>query len=196
MNKTMKSPKLFLTTTLLALAALIAGCNDRDTPSPLNEEELITTLKLSFAKWDEQGNPSNDPLEFYWKDADASGNPDIDNILLETGATYSLSVEVMDESKSPVVDITEEIVEEADEHQFFFQAEGVSIAFEYNDLDNQNMPVGLETVVSTNNPGTGSLTVILRHEPDKKAPGVADGDITNAGGETDIEATFPLSVTD
>ena len=34
----------------------------------------------------------------------------------------------------------------------------------------------------------------LRHEPAKDASGVAAGDITNAGGETDIEVTFDVTV--
>ncbi|HBK71516.1 MAG TPA: type 1 periplasmic binding fold superfamily protein, partial [Flavobacteriaceae bacterium] len=35
---------------------------------------------------------------------------------------------------------------------------------------------------------------ILRHEPNKSASGVSDGDITNAGGETDIEVIFNITV--
>jgi hypothetical protein len=40
----------------------------------------------------------------------------------------------------------------------------------------------------------GSLTIILRHEPDKSAPGVSEGDIANAGGETDIQLNFELII--
>ena len=43
-------------------------------------------------------------------------------------------------------------------------------------------------------PGNGTITVILRHEPDKDASGVSNGDITNAGGETDIEVVFNVEV--
>ena len=38
--------------------------------------------------------------------------------------------------------------------------------------------------------GHGQFTVTLRHEPDKSAQGVSAGDITNAGGETDIEVSL------
>jgi hypothetical protein len=34
----------------------------------------------------------------------------------------------------------------------------------------------------------------LIHEPVKDAGGVSSGDITNAGGETDAEATFVVGV--
>jgi len=36
--------------------------------------------------------------------------------------------------------------------------------------------------------------VTLRHQPDKGAIGVSDGDITNAGGETDIEVLFDVII--
>ena len=64
----------------------------------------------------------------------------------------------------------------------------------YDDVDDDNNPLGVETNVSAGNAGTGTLTIILRHEPIKTASGVADGDITNAGGETDIEVQFNVVV--
>jgi len=52
----------------------------------------------------------------------------------------------------------------------------------------------LANTLTTDAAGSGTITVILRHEPDKGASGVNDGDITNAGGETDIEVTFDVTV--
>ena len=43
-------------------------------------------------------------------------------------------------------------------------------------------------------PETGLLTITLRHQPNKEAAGVADGDIINAGGESEAMATFEVSV--
>ena len=47
---------------------------------------------------------------------------------------------------------------------------------------------------TTGDASSGDVTVILRHEPDKEADGVSDGDVTNAGGETDVEVTFDADV--
>ena len=55
-------------------------------------------------------------------------------------------------------------------------------------------PIGLQIKMTTGMATTGMLTIILRHEPNKDATGVSDGDITNAGGETDIEITFDIDV--
>ena len=55
-------------------------------------------------------------------------------------------------------------------------------------------PVGLSSTVTTTDAGSGNVTVVLRHEPDKSGDGVAAGDISNAGGEIDIEVTFAIDV--
>ena len=64
----------------------------------------------------------------------------------------------------------------------------------YGDTDSEGRPIGIVGTMTTNDAGTGTLTVTLRHEPAKDAAGVVDGDITNAGGETDVEAEFDLVV--
>ena len=48
--------------------------------------------------------------------------------------------------------------------------------------------------LTTKNAATGDLVVTLRHLPNKSAPGVADGEITNAGGATDFAVTYPVVV--
>ena len=50
-------------------------------------------------------------------------------------------------------------------------------------------PIGLYFVLSTNSVSSGSITFTLRHEPTKPNMGIED-----AGGETDIEATFDVSI--
>jgi len=49
-------------------------------------------------------------------------------------------------------------------------------------------------MTTATDPGEGGLRITLRHEPNKTAAGVQNGDITNAGGETDIEVTFTFEV--
>ena len=64
----------------------------------------------------------------------------------------------------------------------------------YNDVDSNGKPLGISHTLSTDHFGSGTLTVILIHEPDKSAAGVANGDPTNAGGETDVQAEFEITV--
>lgn len=64
----------------------------------------------------------------------------------------------------------------------------------YLDLDENGNPLGLEFSLQTGAPSIGNFTITLRHDLDKFAEGVSEGNITNAGGDTDISVTFPLVI--
>ena len=169
------------------------ACNDDDDPEPENEEELITTLIMTFTNVDDP----NDEVEAKFQDLDGDGGdaPVITNPTLTNGATYRAEIEVLNESVSPTEDITEEVEEEGEEHQFFFASSNASLlSFSYLDEDNSGNPIGISTEWVVNEAGTATFRVTLRHEPDKNAEGVSEGDITNAGGETDIEVDFDLTI--
>ena len=61
-------------------------------------------------------------------------------------------------------------------------------------MDEDGNPIGVQFTLATTTAASGSLTITLRHEPMKTASGVRNGDITNAGGETDVQAVFPITV--
>ena len=160
-------------------------------PPTVNEEELITTLNLHFHS---AGGVEHKHFEFQDLDGAGGAPPLIEADTLSADSVYEVHLQLLNESVSPVVDISVEIQAEAEDHQFFFQASGADIVFTYGDVDANGNPVGLESIWAVGASGSGSLTVTLRHQPDKSATGVNAGDITNAGGETDIEVTFPLVV--
>lgn len=101
---------------------------------------------------------------------------------------------LLNKQENPAGDITAEILEEDEDHQFFFQTNIAGLTVAYSDQDEDGNPVGLQSTATTTGTGNGTVTVILRHEPNKSATGVVSGDITNAGGETDIEVTFNVTV--
>lgn len=189
MNRFQKAAFLLITST-----ALFTACDNDDDPAIVNEEELITTVRLTFAP---VGGGS--PVIATWQDLDGDGGnaPTVSPIALAKGKSYTLTLELSDDSGATSENITNEIEEEAEEHQFFFRTSGLTgITFVYNDKDQNNSPIGLSSTVTTPNAAaSGTLTVILRHEPNKGATGVANGDPTNAGGETDVETTPPFAVT-
>ena len=108
----------------------------------------------------------------------------------KANTVYNAVVGLYNESVSPVDTITNEVSEEALEHQFFYTFSDMNASYIYTDLDTENHPIGIMTRVTTGEPSEGLVTIILRHLPDKFASGVSDGDISNAGGETDIEVSF------
>jgi len=186
--KTLKNISVFI------LAIAFTACsNDDDNPQPVNEEEVITTLTatltpvgggtaITMQTRDVDGDGPNDPV------ISVSGD-------LAINTTYNGSIELLNETESPAELMTEEVEEEDDEHQFFFQATNSIATFGYSDMDDDNNPIGLKfTVTTAATAGNGTITVTLRHEPNKNADGVSDGNITNAGGETDIQAVFPVTL--
>ncbi len=179
---------IFALTAVVCLGTLITGCED---PEPVNQEELITTLKLTFTT---VGGGSK---VLQYRDLDGIGGnaPVIISDTLTANTNYSVSVEVLNESVNPADSINAEIRAEDEDHQFFFQpAAGLNLSFSYADTDDDGYPVGLSSTAQAGVASNGQLTVTLRHEPDKHASGVENGDITNAGGETDAEVVFDVVI--
>ncbi len=173
--------------TLIIFASLLfTSCGD-DEPEIENEEEVITTLTYTLVSG---GNTVT--LSFQDLDGDGAAAPTITSGVLTANTTYTGSIELLNETESPAEDITEEIEEEDEEHQFFFDSNVATVS--YDDQDADGNPIGLSTTLTTGDAASGTLTVTLRHEPNKSADGVADGNIANAGGETDIEVTFNVDV--
>jgi hypothetical protein len=175
---------------LFALTTLtLASCSNDD--SPVNEEEVITTVTttltgggqvITLRSRDLDGDGPNAPV------VTVSGN-------LTANTTYIGETVFTNETVSPAEDITVEVEEEGNEHQIFYQFPVALGSFVYTDVDANGDPIGLSFTLTTGTSATtGNIVVTLRHLPNKSAAGVASGDITNAGGATDAQVTFPVVV--
>ncbi len=185
----MKSIKLLA---FLFIATLVfTGCSDDDVPELpdlINEEEVITTMTITLTP---VGGGTAVTLQTRDLDGDGPNAPVVTmGSVLAENTTYTGSIVLLNETETPAEDITEEIEEEDEEHQFFFVATGVNGTFAYTDTDENGNPVGLNFTLTTTTASTGSLTFILKHEPTKPNNGSA----TDAGGETDIETTFDVTI--
>lgn len=190
--------KHFKITVFALLAVSLFSCSnddDNNNPVPVNEEEVITTVEAVFTP-----NGGGIPVTLLSRDLDGDG-PDAPVVTVSgsfmTATTYNGSVRFLNELENPAENITEEIEEEDDEHQIFYQQSGNIGTFTYaaGDTDVNGKPVGLRVNYTT--PATaaaGNITITLRHEPAKDAAGVTAGNIANAGGSTDAEVTFSVSV--
>ena len=180
----------FLTTAILT-SLLIASCSDDDdngTPEEIIEEELITTMTVTLTP---EGGGTTVTLKTLDIDGDGPGQPVItvsDKLVANT--SYEGSIELLNETEDPAEDITEEVDDLAEEHQFFYTiGNGLDANTEYEDFDKNDYPVGLEFNLETGDASTGTLTFTLRHEPKKPNTGLED-----AGGTTDISATFNVEI--
>ena len=176
----------------LALGAgLLAGKCKRPDPIVPNEEELITTMIYALTPAD-----TGPPVLLSFRDLDGEGgNPPVySSAALRQNAGYAGRIILLNESVSPADTISREVLDEGTAHQFFFSSSIPSLNIEYADRDASGRPIGLRSIVSTGLAGAGKLTITLRHQPNKGASGVAEGNIQNAGGETDIEVNFDVAV--
>ena len=123
---------------------------------------------------------------------------------------YTFDRTLLNELESPVEDITEEIQDEAEEHQFFFTGSVEDCSYdialahhEYLDEDSNGLPLGLTNTITTLIAGTRELTISLRHLPEEDgqtvktesmATDVCNG--TAIPGDWDVRVTFPLTVTE
>lgn len=169
-----------------------SSCEKEDPIIP-NEEELITTVQLTLSP---SGLGPDVVFEFQDLDGDGGTEPIITvPTSLIANHTYTGSITFLSEIETPAEDITAEVNDEAEDHQVFYQVSGgLNSTLTYTDTDANGNPVGLAIHLETGDASTGQLTITLRHEPDKSASGVSEGDIVNAGGETDIEVTFDVSI--
>ena len=181
-------------TMLFCCVMLITSCkkDEDDAPGPnmppVNEEELLTTVRITF-------NTLSDAEYKYFVftdlDGDGGNAPVITADTLSEDSIYSMNIEVLNESVSPIEEITQEIIAEGVDHQFFYQVTGANLLLAYGDADTNAMPIGQSGTCIAGGPSIGTLKITLRH---MSGTGVSFGDITNAGGDTDIEVTFPAVV--
>ncbi len=182
----MKKPFLNWMMVIILLSFFSVSCSKDDDPMG-NEEELITTLRLTLR---ETGSATVKVFEF--KDPDGTGgNPPtkFDPIILSPSKNYTCTIDVLNESVTPAVDITAEIIAEADDHQFYFEPAGVNINVINLDADSKGLPLGVSSTWNTGAASNGTVKVTLKHKPGSKAT----GDLVSKG-ETDIEVNFTAQV--
>jgi len=194
----------------LALAVSVTSCKkDEDLPvlppAEENNPEIFTDIKLIFT---DTNNASN-VVEARAQDLDGIGTQELevlDSIVLSTNTTYRLTYEIFNKlGGEPGEDIGAEILEEDNEHQFFFtfsndaftnptgngNIDTASDPIAYDDKDENGIPVGLKTLWTTSSTTLtdGTFTVKLQHQPNVKTAtsGATDGD-------TDFNLTFDLDI--
>lgn len=193
-----------------SLCGTLLGCpNIEDPEDPANEQEVITTVALTFAPDD-----GGAALEFSHADPENDGDPVIDDITLAAGTSYTLTVEFINELEVPPENLTVEVDAESDEHQVLVYGSGVEgpvtganadhlVTHAYDDEDANGLPVGLVNTIDAVNAGNAELKVMLRHLPPENGVAVkgaaiaedfAAGGSAAIPGDVDADVTFPLSV--
>jgi hypothetical protein len=189
---------------VLVLGSFVWSC-DEDEPQKEDTPELITKVTLTFTP--EGGGTT---VVVTTKDPDNIGSKDIvadGPISLKLNTTYSLAITLINGLADPAdedYNITNEVLEEADEHMFFFAWTGGfsnpegdgnidnrADIVRYEDADENGLPIGLATIWTTASiVATGNtFTILLKHQPDLKS-----ATSTSEDGETDVNLEFDLEI--
>jgi hypothetical protein len=187
--KTMKTMKNSIPVLSLVALLCMTSCTDDDEVQIINEEELITTVELELTSSTDAANV----ILFTSVDIDGDGpNDPVITIAgtINANTSYDGSIRFLNESIAPTENITEEVIEEGDEHEVFYSSSLADFSITKIDLDANGNPLGVITTLQTGAVGTGTLTVVLRHEPTKPN----DNTLSGAGGETDVQVSFTLAV--
>lgn len=206
----------------LSIITLNQSCvKDKNSPQPatppapiVDVSELITSFRIIFTD-----SASGSISTFSFIDPDGEGGqpayygPTISSqsdsvIELNANKTYYSQIILLDESKSPIDSISNEVNAEGKEHMFFYNngantilnsnnpytviLNGSNVEITYTDFD-QGSPqrgIGLRTRFRTGSvtaPAKYPLNITLRHQP-----GTKNG--TYAPGESDISVDFKLRI--
>lgn len=182
---------IFLLVVIAGLYVSSCKCKGNDCPCDGDncESELITSVILTFVN----DSINTDTLVYAFRDPDGDGAnlpTQFDTIRLATNTDYSVFVQILNESVSPVENLTDEIGVERNEHQFFYHFTNLSLVFSYNDSDTNvpPQPVGIYTHWKTGAGGAGTSQIVLKHQP--------NGEKANneAVGDTDVDIIFQTIV--
>lgn len=175
---------------ILLVLTLSASCKKdkddvMDPQPPVNEGEVITTIRLSFI--DSAGVLPLHTATFRDPDGDGGMAPDIhDTIRLTENNTYFVSLLLLNETETPPDTISNEVLAEADEHIFCFTPSGADLNIVRTDSDG-TYEIGLKSTWYSGVAGTGTVKVVLKHQPGSK-----DGSCTP--GDTDIDVDFVTEI--
>ena len=170
----------------LTFTACTEEDHDHDDDDHDHEEELITTVKYTLTN-------GNDVVVLTFSDPDGEGGNDgTYNVSgpLSANKTYTGVIELLNESESPAEDVTEEVKAEGNEHEFFYTTNISRLTIEKTDEDGDGNPLGINTNVTTGIADTGTITVVLKHEPTKPN----DGTVAGSGGSTEVDVTFNITI--
>lgn len=179
----MKTIKLLAVLFISAFTFSACSSDDHDDDHS-HEEELITTVTYTLT------DVNNNVVTMTFTDLDGDGGnaPTYDiSGPLTANTNYVGVVKLENATESPAENITEEVEAEGDEHEFFYIS-NVGIITK-TDKDVNNNLLGIKTTLTTGTAGTGLISILLKHEPKKPNTG-----ITDAGGSTDLQVNFSVTV--
>ena len=189
---------------LLSSILLFISCDKDDAPEAENEMEVFTKAIIKVTNLSDD---SSETYEFEVEEHDhdhdhgvlvqnqeGDDHGDHTEIELESGSEYKFEISFLNETDpNNVIDMTEEVIEEKDEHHVFYElvGDGISYATMSGDtLDSDGNALNLVTKWTTTTETVVEVEAYLIHQPTSKVGTTRD----DFGGATDVEIEFEAHV--
>ena len=199
---------IYLKAILLSSILLFNACDKDDAPEAENEMEVFTKAVIKVTNLSDN---SSETYEFEVEGHDHDHDHDhdhgfvVDNqegddhgdhtvIELESGSEYKFEISFLNESDpNNIIDMTEDVIEEADDHHVFYEFVGNGISYDSTSgdtFDSSSNPLNLVTKWTTTSAAEVDVEAYLIHQPTSKTGNTRD----DFGGTTDVEIEFEAHV--
>ena len=195
---------IYFKATLLSTILLFISCDKDDTPEAENEMEVFTKAVIVVTDLsDDSSETYNFEVEEHDHDHDHSVLPQTQDdddhgdhtvIELKSNSEYKFEISFLNESDpNNIIDMTEEVIEEADDHHVFYELVGNGISYvstSGDTFDSKSNPLNLVTKWTTTTATEVEVEAYLLHQPTSKTGSTRD----DFGGATDVEIEFEAHV--
>ena len=177
---------------LIPVSLWLGSCNQEEqTVAPTIDNESITTATLQLTN---KANSADVVTATIDNLNGRTGSADLSKatLNLKANTSYSGVILLSDKTQTPATDITAEIKDRQNIHLLIYTPSPTSLlTVSITDKDTNPAPgpypIGLTYDLKTSTAGTGSLNVVLRHQPNSK-----NG--TATPGTSDLDTTFPVVI--
>ncbi len=197
---------IYLKATLLSSILLFIACDKDDAPEAENEMEVFTKAVIKVTNLSDNSSETYEfEVEGHDDDHDhdhdhgvvvdnQEGEHGVQEIELSAGSEYKFEISFLNDSDpNNVIDMTEEVIEEADEHLVFYEFVGNVVSYESmsgDTIDSNGNALNLVTKWTTTTQGFAIVETYLIHQPTSKTGNTRD----DFGGATDVEIEFEAHV--
>ena len=193
------SKNIFKKTVLITAILFLAACK-KDEPVTINEYEEFSSVIITVTNESDQ---SSEQYTFeveghdHADETESTEDPHENHTAIDLAPNSSYLFEIRfynDEDPNNPEDVTQEIIDEADEHHVFYElTDGANISIESgtgDTMDNNSNPLNLITRWTTTDAGVADVIAYLIHEPSTKTSTTRN----DFGGATDVELEFEAHV--
>jgi hypothetical protein len=188
----LSSSRISSSFSLAALSVLVLGaCKGDSVTAPGGESEVISRVTVTLTP------ATGAAVTAYIEDADGGGagapSAQVGALNLVRGTTYTGSVRFENRLVTPVVNITDEVVAEANEHRVYYTVSEGGVTLTTTDRDPAGRPLGVNftLAVAPGAPvGQRIMRLVLCHYGDVAKPATS----TRCDNDIDIDVSFALNL--